>query len=241
LAGPPAHQLADAVWRIPTAPFDLLNTFAFVDDDGQVTVVDTGLKSTPPRVIAGLAAMGKTPADVTRIVLTHAHGDHAAGAADLRSRTGAPVAIHQVDAGYARRGEGPPRDPSTLLGRVLNRLGPRASGFPAVEIGEELSDGQVLPIAGGLRVVHTPGHSPGHVALLHERSGVLVTGDSIFNVRKLRWSVRAFCTDIRLNAQTAHVLGELDYAVAAFTHGSPITQGAREQVRSFLRDAAIPD
>lgn len=233
----PAQRLADGVWRIPALPFDFVNTFALVDDDGQVTLVDTGVKSTPPRVLAGLAAMGKAPTDVTRIVLTHAHGDHAGGAADLRARTGAPVAIHEVDAAWARRGEAPPRDPRTLMGRLLNRAGSRANGFPAVEIGEELSDGQVLPIAGGLRVVHTPGHTPGHVSLLHEPSGVLITGDAIWNLRKLRWSVRAFCSDIRLNAETAHVLGELDYTVAAFTHGKPVRERAREQVRSFLRAA----
>ena len=51
-----------------------------------------------------------------------------------------------------------------------------------VTVGEELVDGQVLDVAGGLRVVHTPGHSPGHVSYLHEPSGVLVTGDAIFNV-----------------------------------------------------------
>jgi hypothetical protein len=46
-----------------------------------------------------------------------------------------------------------------------------------------------------------------------------------------------FCTDIKLNQKTAHVLGELDYEIAAFTHGKHITQNAREAVRTFLRDA----
>jgi glyoxylase-like metal-dependent hydrolase (beta-lactamase superfamily II) len=120
---------------------------------------------------------------------------------------------------------------------MLNRLGRKANAFPAVVVGEEFADGQVLPIAGGLRVVHTPGHTEGHVALLHEPTGVLITGDSIWNVRKMRWSIKAFCQDIKLNEKTAHVLGELDYQVAAFTHGPHVTSGAREQVRSFLATA----
>ena len=76
-------RLADGVWRIPTAPFSGTNSFAFVDVDGQVTLVDCGLSFAPPRIVAGLAAFGKHPRDVTRIVLTHAHADHAGGAAKV--------------------------------------------------------------------------------------------------------------------------------------------------------------
>ena len=108
------------------------------------------------------------------------------------------------------------------------------NGFAAVPVAEELTDGQVLPVAGGLRVVHTPGHSPGHVSYLHEESGVLITGDAIFNVRRLRWPVRAFCSDFAMTTQTAHVLGELDYTTAAFTHGPELREQPREDIRAFL-------
>ena len=73
----PAVQLAPDVWRIPTQGKAFVNSFAIVDDDGSVTLVDCGVKKAPPRIVAGLAAMGKHPADVTRIVLTHIHPDHA--------------------------------------------------------------------------------------------------------------------------------------------------------------------
>jgi glyoxylase-like metal-dependent hydrolase (beta-lactamase superfamily II) len=237
MTNPAAYQLAPNVWRIPAAPFDFVNIFALIDDDGQVSLVDTGMKGATKRTQAGLAVMGKSVDDVTRIVLTHAHGDHAGGAARMAELSGAPVAIHKTDARWAREGQAPPRDPASAGGRLLNRLGTRANGFPAIVVGEELDDGQMLPIAGGLRVVHTPGHTMGHVALLHEPSGVLITGDSIWNVRRMRWSVRAFCQDIAMNQRTAHVLGELEYQVAAFTHGPHVSEQAREQVRGFLTDA----
>jgi glyoxylase-like metal-dependent hydrolase (beta-lactamase superfamily II) len=79
------------------------------------------------------------------------------------------------------------------------------------------------------------------VSLLHESTGVLITGDSIWNVRKLGYGTRAFCQDTRLNARTAHVLGELEYSVVAFTHGPHMSDGAREAVRGFLRDADAKD
>lgn len=230
-----AVELAPGVWRIPTLG-DFINSFAFVDDDGSLTLVDCGVEKAPPRIVAGLATIGKHPADVQRIVLTHTHPDHAGGAADLAARTGARVAVHEHDADSAEAGRVLARpDPSIWSGRLFNRINKGA--FPAFDVADRLTDEQVLPVGGGLRVVHTPGHSPGHVALLHEASRVLITGDSIMNFlgRRIRWSPRFLCHDFAMNERTAHALGELEYDVAAFTHGPEIRDRAREQVRGFVR------
>ena len=105
----PLVALAQNIYRIPTFG-DYINTFALVDADGQVTLIDTGLKSAPKRIIAALAAIGKRPQDVTRIVLTHAHLDHAGGARRLLEETGlGGVSIHEDDAKYARTGRPPHR------------------------------------------------------------------------------------------------------------------------------------
>lgn len=229
----PVVVLAPGVYRIPTLG-DYINSFAFVDADGQVTLVDCGLRRAPRRIVEGLAGIGKTPKDVTRIVLTHAHADHAGGASELVQRAAADgVAVHEADAGNVRSGTSAPSAPSTM-GRLVSR-GPMAS-FTPFQVATELVDGQVLDVAGGLRVLHTPGHTPGHVSLLHEDSGVLVTGDAIFNMAaRLSWPLAAVCTSARQNKQSAHVLGEVAYTVAAFTHGPEIRDNAREAVRGFLR------
>ncbi|MCW2570978.1 MAG: beta-lactamase domain protein [Frankiales bacterium] len=227
-----AVQLATGIWRIPTVRFDLVNSFLIADDDGSLTLVDAGLKRAEKKVLAALASLGKAPQDVQRIVLTHAHQDHAGGLAGAKAATGANVLAHDRDAVYLQSGKPPQLDHSRLSGRLMNRV---RGGFGKVDVGETFQDGELLPIGGGLRVVHTAGHSPGHVSLLHEPTGVLITGDAIFNVRGLRYSPATFCTDIRLSRETAHRLGELEYDVAAFTHGAHISDGAREAVRAFLR------
>ena len=236
MARSPAIQLAPGVWRIPTLGRAAVNSFAFVDADGSVTLVDCGLARAPARIVAGLAAIGKHPADVTRIVLTHVHIDHVGGAAEMAERTGAPVATHTADATYASSGRLPDPDRSFLLGRLVQRIPNR--GFAPLEVAQPIADGDLLPVGGGLRVVHTPGHSPGHVSLLHEPTKVLITGDALMNLLGVRWPPKAFCSDFRMTQQTAQVLGDLDYGVAAFTHGPEITDRARERVRGFLRRLA---
>ena len=237
VARSPAVALGAGVYRIPTLG-DYINSYAFVDDDGSVTLVDCGLKRAPAKIVRALAAIGKHPRDVQRIVLTHAHFDHSGGASRMVDETAAlGVDVHADDAEYVRTGTRVPGDTTSTSGRIFARA--PWGDFQATPVSTELTDGQVLDVAGGLRVLHTPGHTPGHISLLHPGTGVLITGDSIFNMNsRMSWPTKAFCTSFRQNVDTAHVLGEIEYAVAAFTHGPEIRDDAREQVRGFLRRAS---
>ena len=231
-------QIAPSIFRIPTLG-DFINSYAFIDDDGQVSLVDCGLKRAPARIVRGLAALGKHPHDVTRIILTHAHNDHAGGAAELVASSSAPsVFAHRDDAKFLRTGTLPPRDTSAGIGRLLHRL--PGGSFSPVQRVEELRDGQILDVAGGLQVVHTPGHTPGHISLLHPDSGTLITGDSIFNMNaRMTWPLSAFCTSFSQTKITASVLAELEYRTAAFTHGPEIRDTGRDAIRSFLARKAV--
>jgi glyoxylase-like metal-dependent hydrolase (beta-lactamase superfamily II) len=234
-----AVPIAPGVWRIPLLG-DFVNGFILRDADGQVTLVDMGIKQSGPKVMAALASIGSGPSDVTRLLLTHAHPDHAGGAAHVAEQTGRDFGIHEDDAPYAEAGHTAERDQSFLVARIMTKL-MGSNAFPPVVVGERLTDGQVLDVAGGLEVVHTPGHSPGHAAYLHRSSGVLITGDSIFNVRGLRWPIKSFCTNFALTQKTAHRLAELDYTTAAFTHGPHLGDNPREQIRRFLATHPLVD
>jgi glyoxylase-like metal-dependent hydrolase (beta-lactamase superfamily II) len=223
--------LGKNVWRIPTAG-DYINSFVFAEDDGSLTLVDTGMFFAHKRIVNGLAQIGKHPFDIQRIILTHAHSDHAGSAAKILQRSSAQGAqVHVDDAALVRAGK--PAPASSKLSGLLQHL--PGMTYRPVPVVSELVDGQELPVAGTMTVLHTPGHTPGHVSLLHRDSGVLITGDSIFNMNhKLSWPVAGVCTDFPLNRVTAAVLADVDYSVAGFTHGPHISDRAREEVRGFL-------
>lgn len=226
-----AIPLAKDLWRVPTAPFDLVNTYLVRGEDGSITVVDTGIRNAPPRILAALRELGHDATDVTTIVLTHAHSDHAGGAARLAEATGTGITAHPGDAGFVESGTLPPLDPAFPLGRIVRRLNPAPQAAP---IAATMRDGELLE-GSHLRVHHTPGHSPGHCSLLHEPSETLITGDSIWNAYARRtWPVLMFCTNAVQNELTAATLADLDYRNAAFTHGPPIMGTGRDAVRLFL-------
>jgi glyoxylase-like metal-dependent hydrolase (beta-lactamase superfamily II) len=232
-------RLAEGVWRLPTTPADMVNSFVFAEPDGSLTVVDAGLRGGGPRrIAAGIAALGRQPADVHRILLTHAHPDHAGGAAGLQRLTGGSVQSHKDEAHWLQAGRAPDSNRSTVLGTLLNMWHPK---LDVCSVDETYGDNQLLDVAGGLRVLYTPGHTMGHCAFLHERSGVLITGDSLFNVfGRISWSFGFFCTDIPLSRQSAERLGDAEYEVAAFSHGPELRDNARERIRDFLRRHARP-
>lgn len=226
-------ELAPGILRIPTMG-DFVNSFVLLEEDGSVTLVDCGLRSAPARLVRALADVGRHPRDVQRIVLTHAHNDHAGGAARMVQDTSASgVQAHAADRGFLESGQAPPVTSRAPLGRLIARV--QDFSFAPVAVEQELSDGQFVDCLGGLQVLHTPGHTPGHISLLHPATGVLITGDCILNpLSRMQWAYSIYCTSPAQNRKSAARFADLDFRVAAFTHGTEIRDRARERIRGFL-------
>ncbi len=129
-----------------------------------VAVVDPGAES--DRIISTVEAQGWTP---EAVLLTHGHLDHIAHAAPVAEHFGVGLAIHPKDLPYLRHVQMP--DYAEMIGY---RQPPEPEAL--------FEDGQTVEVAGlALRVLHTPGHTPGHVCLVHEESREILVGDLIFN------------------------------------------------------------
>ncbi len=154
------------------------NCYLIVEPAG-LTLIDTGISRNTANVLKYLAGLGKQPADLKRIIITHSDGDHVGALADLKAATGAQIYASPIEARAIAVAH-----PS----RELKQRGLQAFLFKIVmpffkpkpaQVDELLSDGQELPILGGLRVVNTPGHTPGHISLYAPAAKILFCGDSM--------------------------------------------------------------
>lgn len=219
--------------RIHELALGIVNAWLIQEDEG-VCLIDTGGPGRAEEILAAVRNLGLRPEDVRHIVLTHHHADHAGSIAALRGETPAKVYAHPRDAALIRRGVAvrPELKPSPgIVGALVARLGAGAlpqTYQPGIVDGE-VADGQVLPIAGGLRVIHAPGHSAGHIALLSEREGVLFAADACGNMFGLGPSLMHEDTEQAMRSLAR--LSDLDFSIACFGHGRALTREARRKFR----------
>lgn len=210
---------------------------AFLLEDNGLTLIDTGLPGGAEKLLAAIRKGGKNPEHINRIILTHWHPDHAGNAAELKQRFKACLYAHAADADILEQGGG--QRPRFLTPGVVNWLvfnlfiKNGGSHIPAAQVDERVADGDVIPGGGGIRVVHTPGHSAGHVALLLEQQGVLIAGDICANVAGLAYST--VYEDIAVGQQSILKAAELAFDQVVFGHGNPLAQQANQKLRAAFQ------
>jgi glyoxylase-like metal-dependent hydrolase (beta-lactamase superfamily II) len=98
-----------------------------------------------------------------------------------------------------------------------------------------LEEGQVLPILGGLRVIHTPGHTPGSVCFYLESRKVIFLGDMVVSSGQYVGGSMPFPkTDMRLYEKSLRRLAELDFDIACLAHGQVFKGNADQRIRRML-------
>jgi glyoxylase-like metal-dependent hydrolase (beta-lactamase superfamily II) len=221
--------IIEKAWLIPMGN---VNGVLLEGESGELVLVDAGFPGHEGDVFEALTELGHQPEDLTHIVFTHAHPDHTGSAAAIVTRTGAETWMHPLDIAIAESG-GPFRamSPSPgLVQRILFRLFFHADETVApVRIDHRIDDGQTLPIAGGLKVIHTPGHSAGHVALLWQESRLLIAGDVGSNMFGV--SDPLGFEDFAQGRASQRKLASLTFEAAAFGHGRAISADAMKGVR----------
>jgi glyoxylase-like metal-dependent hydrolase (beta-lactamase superfamily II) len=233
--------VADGVVRLGT---ELVNWY-LVGDDERVTIVDAGAPAYVSQLDRGLALLGRTRSDVAALILTHAHSDHIGFAEPLRQELGIPVYVHRDDEQLATTGKAPGKNESSpvpyfryahawkLIGHLVT-----SGGMPKkLQQVTTFGDGEELDVPGRPRVIHTPGHTAGHVSFSLESRGTLIAGDLMCTLNPLTGSRGPQLMPRPFNVSSGTILDslakveQLDANVMLCGHGEPWRQGPGEAVR----------
>ena len=206
-----------------------------LDDGDEIVAFDAAIRGSGPAILA--AAGGA----LARVVLSHSHVDHRGAAAEL----GVPVLCHPDEVGDAEGDAGRRyidfgRIANEAMRPIMERLTADWDGGP-VTIAGTVEEGDEVA---GFRVIHTPGHAPGQIALWRERDRLLLAGDSVYVIDletgaegPPRVPHPAVNWDTGLARRSIERLAGLDPAMVWTGHGAAVTEGAAAQL---LRAAAGP-
>lgn len=233
-------EIAPGLHRVPTVTGS--NAILLVDE--QIAVIDTGFPGNGELILDYIKNdLGRSPKDLAWLIMTHHHFDHSGTAAELHELTGAPVIAHEGETEPSANG-------TPLLRKATERqhipfwyrwliqgIRPQQverPEFPDIPVTQMVKDGDVLPILGGVHVIHTPGHTPGSICLLIENPRALFLGDSAINntnrlSRPLMWD-RGHRRELDASLRS---LRSLDAGVALFGHGPALTEEVMPKIRGL--------
>jgi glyoxylase-like metal-dependent hydrolase (beta-lactamase superfamily II) len=236
-------QIAEGVYvlpipRGPQGAGGFLNLTLILDMQNGDTLVDAGLPDQAEAIGSALVEAGIGVRDLRRIIFTHQDLDHVGSGAALVRQSDATVLAHPADSPHIEGSIRPLKFTPEMLEQrpqmreTLERLEP-------VGVDEHLEDGDRLDLAGGIRVIFTPGHTPGHLSLYLERSKILVAGDALTaEGGHLNGPNPSMTLEMRLAMQSIRRLAELDVETIVCYHGGVVGEDANAQLQQVARETS---
>jgi glyoxylase-like metal-dependent hydrolase (beta-lactamase superfamily II) len=212
-------------------PMGISNAF-LIEGDDDLTLIDAGSPGKEAAVFSAIRGLGQSPDQLKHLIFTHGHPDHIGSAAAIVRQTAARTYLHPLDIPVAESGGPfrPIRGGPDLLRQVMCRVFYHPDErLEPVAIDLALTDGEILPIAGGIEVIHTPGHCAGQVALLWRPGRMLFAGDACTNVMGLGDPVGF--ENLKDGRASQRKLSSLSFDAAGFGHGKSIARDASTRFR----------
>lgn len=216
----------------------MLGADAFLIVDKRLSLIDAGMVGSRRMLQRYLHRIGRSLGELDRIICTHGHPDHIGGVHELvRDRPDVEVLIHPDDfAGLQlplRAALGRSDDGTARRGRLIQYLTRTPPNCIPIDETTE------LPLLGGLRVIHTPGHTPGSICLYAGERRMLFTGDVLQVIRgRLTYASALFSHDVAGARASVQRLAALDVEMIALSHYPAWTDDANGALRRLAAAAA---
>lgn len=206
-------------------------------EDGEVLLVDAGLRGSLGTITQGLEALGLSLDQIGRVVVTHAHPDHSGGLGELVAGRKIKVAVHRLEADIIAGATSAPSPlQNGLLATMTHPVLTRLMGSP-VPVDDCLDDGDVVPFGTEVRVVHLPGHTPGSVALHLPEKRAVIIGDAL--QYKFAWRLGPPAPGVTQRPMEAmrslEKLLDLDFDTICFSHFPPMRGDPREALSRLIQ------
>ncbi len=223
-----------------------INPTLFYDDE-QAVLVDAGMPGHLGLLKSAMEQAGIPLERIKAVIFTHQDIDHIGGIKELQQAVGKPIDVyaHAEDQPYIEGDKSPikmdPERVAKMLERLPEDMRKQAESLflnpPTAKVTKVVTDGEVLPFFGGVQVIHTPGHTPGHICLYHVESKTLVTGDAtVSQDGKLLGPSAQATYDMDLAQESHKKFTNFDINQAICYHGGLCDKQVNEQMKEFAKN-----
>ena len=236
-----------------------VNVFAVTNPDGSWTLIDAALPFSASHIKSWVEKNFAVPPNA--IVLTHGHFDHVSAAKELAEEWNVPIYAHPLEFPYLTGQQEYPAPNWKAGGGAMSLMSPTLPKGP-INVGDRLlalpDEGAELAQLPGWTILHTPGHTPGHVSFYREADGTLLVGDAFCTTKpesffeaaiaqhtELHGPPSYFTSDWAAAKQSVRKLAALEPKIAAPGHGKPLggpdVGFALRQLAVDFERIAVPD
>ncbi|UNP78574.1 MBL fold metallo-hydrolase [Bacillus nitratireducens] len=178
-------------------------------DDEMAVLIDTGFPGQFEDIQVEMERVGVSFDKLKVVILTHQDIDHIGSLPEILQNFESNIKVyaHELDKPY-------------IEGELPLLKDAQVQNPPKGKVSDTLIDGQELPYCGGIRILHTPGHTPGHISLYLKQSKTLVAGDSMYSVNGMLGGIHAPTTlNVKEAQQSLKKYSNLDIESVVCYHG----------------------
>jgi glyoxylase-like metal-dependent hydrolase (beta-lactamase superfamily II) len=208
-------------------------------DEQSAILVDVGMPGHLADIQREMEKAGVPFERLKAVILTHHDIDHIGSIQEILAVKQVPVYAHKADKPYIQGDEvsykSTPEFMSRMLADVPDEIRQQMKSFkpgppPTAPVAHTAEDGEILPFLGGLTVIFTPGHTPGHISLYHQATKTVITGDATVSENgKLLGPIPGATPNMPLAFESLKKFSAFDIKKAICYHGGLCTEQVNEQ------------